>query len=250
MSTAATAGGATALELARAGHRVFATMRNAAAVPELLAVADQAAQALHDRRTLTVTLIVVSGAPGTGKSTIAAALGAALRFPVLSLDPIKEALADVLGLGGEDWSNQVGDAAAEVVFRLAAAFPDAVAEGWWRGPRRDRALGEFADATEVFCHCDPRLASDRAKARIGHGRHPIHRDVINPAMAARPAELAATVTPLRLGAGLIEVGVRRSPDGNAPAEPGNCHAAQRGPHAWPHERSWALLRERLLLQLS
>jgi predicted kinase len=142
-----------------------------------------------------VTLIVVSGAPGTGKSTIAAALGAALRFPVLSLDPIKEALADVLGLGGEDWSNQVGD----------AAFPDAVAEGWWRGPRRDRALDEFADATEVFCHCDPRLASDRAKARIGHGRHPIHRDVINPAMAARPAELAATVTPLRLGAGLIEV---------------------------------------------
>ena len=115
-------------------------------------MADQAAQTLHDRRALTVTLIVVSGAPSTGKSTTAAALGAALRFPVLSLDPIKEALADVLGLGGEDWSNQVGDAAAEVVFRLAAAFPDAVAE--------------------VFC---------------------------------RPAELAATVAPPRLGAGLIEV---------------------------------------------
>jgi len=63
-----------------------------------------------------VTQIVVSGAPGTGKSTVAAALGAALRFPVLSLDPIKEALADVLGLGGEDWSNQVGDAAAEVLW--------------------------------------------------------------------------------------------------------------------------------------
>ena len=57
----------------------------------------------------------------------------------------------------------------------------------------------------MFCHCDPRLAADRAKARIGHGRHPIHRDVINPAMAVRPAELAATVTPLRLGAALIEV---------------------------------------------
>ena len=55
-------------------------------------MADQAAQALHDRCALTVTLIVVSGAPGTGKSTIAAALGA--------------------------------------------------------GPRRDRAVGEFADATE------------------------------------------------------------------------------------------------------
>ena len=50
-------------------------------------MADQAAQDVHDRRSLTVPLIVVSGAPGTGKSTIAAALGAALRFPVLSLDP-------------------------------------------------------------------------------------------------------------------------------------------------------------------
>ena len=147
---------------------------------------------------------MVSGAPGTGKSTIAGALGTALRFPVLSLDPVKEALADVLGLGGEDWSNRVGDAAAEVVFRLASAFPDAVAEGWWRGARRERALAEFAGAVEVFCHCDPQLASDRAGARIGHGRHPIHRDVINPAMASRVALLATSVTPLGLGAALVE----------------------------------------------
>jgi predicted kinase len=55
--------------------------------------------------------MVVSGAPGTGKSPIARELGAALRLPVLSLDPIKEALADVLGLGDEDWSNRVGSAA-------------------------------------------------------------------------------------------------------------------------------------------
>ena len=54
-----------------------------------------------------------------------------------------------LGLGDEDWSNRVGDAAAEVVFRLAADFPDAVAEGWWRGARRDRAVTEFAGAVEV-----------------------------------------------------------------------------------------------------
>ncbi len=47
-----------------------------------------------------MTLIVVSGAPGTGKSTIAAAVAAHLGWPLLSLDTIKEALADVLGLGG------------------------------------------------------------------------------------------------------------------------------------------------------
>jgi hypothetical protein len=100
---------------------------------------------------------------------------------VLSLDPVKEALADVLGLGDEDWSNRAGDAAAEVAFRLASDFPDAIAEGWWRGTRRDRAVAEFAGALEVFCRCDPALAASRVAERRGAGRHPIHRDVINPA---------------------------------------------------------------------
>jgi predicted kinase len=165
-----------------------------------------------------VTVIVVSGAPGTGKSTIAAALAADLGWPLLALDTIKEALADVLGLGDEDWSNRVGDAAAEIVFRLSAQFEDAVAEGWWRGDRRARALGEFAGAVEVFCRCDPQLAELRMRGRHV-GRHPIHRDVINPSVMESAAGLAATVTPLRLGAALVEV------DTGAPDAPAMAVAA-------------------------
>jgi predicted kinase len=150
-----------------------------------------------------VTLIVVSGAPGTGKSTIATAIATDLRWPLLSLDPVKELLADVLGLGDEDWSDRLGDAAAEVIFRQAVSFPEAVAEGWWRRARRDRAVEIFAGAIEVFCHCEPELALRRMRDRHGVSRHPIHRDVINPAMLKRASELAATVTPLALGAGLI-----------------------------------------------
>ena len=155
---------------------------------------------------------MVSGAPGTGKSTIARELGAALRLAVLSLDPIKEALADVLGLGDEDWSNRVGDAAAEVVFRLAADFPDAVAEGWWRGARRDRAVAEFAGAVEVFCRATRTWPPPGRWPGATGGRHRIHRDMINPAgvgSAAHIASLAGDVTPLRLGGPLIEVDTGR-----------------------------------------
>jgi len=109
-----------------------------------------------------MTLIVVSGAPGTGKSTVAAALAADLRWPLLALDTVKEALGDVLGLGGGDWSDRVGDAAAEIVFRLAAAFPDAVAEGWWRGrnassPGRSRSSAA-ATRTRRCIGCGPGTA--------------------------------------------------------------------------------------------
>jgi predicted kinase len=158
------------------------------------------------RQTGSVTLIVVSGAPGTGKSTIAAALAAALRWPLLSLDPIKETLGDTLGLGDEDWSNRAGEAAAEIVFRHAVSFPDAIAEGWWRGARRDRAVATFVGAAEVFCRCDPALAQRRMADRVAAGRHPIHRDMINPAdVLSRGSQLAAAVKPLHLGAALVEV---------------------------------------------
>jgi len=168
----------------------------------------------HSARLGQVTLIVVSGAPATGKSTIASALAAHLRWPLLSLDPLKETLADVLGLGDgpgdEDWSDRLGDAAAQVIFRLTAQFPDAIAEGWWRGARRELALAAFAGAVEVFCRCPPELAARRMHDRHGVSRHPIHRDVMNPAIADRAFELARTVTALGLGAALIEVDTARS----------------------------------------
>jgi predicted kinase len=62
--------------------------------------------------------IVVSGAPGTGKSTVALHVADDLSFPLLSLDDIKETLGDCLGTGNEEWSDRTGDAAAEIIFRL------------------------------------------------------------------------------------------------------------------------------------
>jgi len=149
--------------------------------------------------------VVVSGAPGTGKTTVATILAEQLAVPMLSLDAIKEALAATLGVGDEDWSDRLGEAAAEVLFRLAASFPGVVAEGWWRRTRRDRAIQEFSGWIEVFCRCEPRVAQQRMRERAASDRHPIHRDVINPVLLEEAGAVAASVTPLHLGSALIEV---------------------------------------------
>lgn len=149
--------------------------------------------------------LVVSGAPATGKSTVSHVLGRAFATPVLSLDAIKETLADSLGLGDESWSDVLGDAAAEVVFRLALTSPGSIAEGWWRRKRRDRAIEVFAGRLEVFCTCDAEVAVRRAQDRVGQERHPIHRDVINPAALEPLAAVVAASTPLGLGGGLVVV---------------------------------------------
>lgn len=156
--------------------------------------------------------VVLSGAPGTGKSTIGSFISGALEFPLLSVDVIKETLADRLGTGDEDWSDLLGDTAADVVFRLARTFPAAVVEGWWRGERRARAVKEFEGCVEIFCRCEPTLAESRMRARHSTQRHPIHRDVINPALLDRASYLAETVVPLGVGTALMEVDTTRDVD--------------------------------------
>jgi hypothetical protein len=147
---------------------------------------------------------------------------------MLSLDAIKEAIADVLGLGGEDWSNAVGDAAAEVLFRLSATFPAVVVEGWWRGERRRRAEQEFAGCIEIFCHCPAAMAAERMRERLGTARHAIHRDVLNPTIIDGASALADAVEPLGVGSFLISVDTSTPLDGT-----GLCESVHRAFNAGP-----------------
>jgi predicted kinase len=64
-------------------------------------------------------LIVVTGAPGSGKSTVAQALASELALPLLAKDDVKEPLFDTLGVGDREWSRTLGAATYEILFALA-----------------------------------------------------------------------------------------------------------------------------------
>ena len=58
-----------------------------------------------------MTVIVVTGIPGSGKTTLAFALAETMGSSVISKDEIKESLMDSLGTGDNDWAKALSRAA-------------------------------------------------------------------------------------------------------------------------------------------
>ncbi len=155
-------------------------------------------------------VVVVSGYPGAGKTTLAVPLAEALGFPLLAKDFIKEQLYDSLGPGPQDplaWSRRLGSASMEVLWGLARWCPQVVLEANFR-PRspyeRAKLAGLTAQLVEVYCRCPPEVASRRFAERARLSRHhPAH--VLT---ALSPELLSEYGAPLALGP-VLEVDTTR-----------------------------------------
>lgn len=125
-------------------------------------------------------IVLVSGAPGAGKSTLARPLAAALGMPLLSKDVIKESLADSLGPRDDlmAWSRALGGASMELIWKLAAQSPAAVLEANFRPHstyEHEKLAGLGAQIVEVHCACPPDEAARRYNARGATAQqHAIH----------------------------------------------------------------------------
>jgi predicted kinase len=125
-------------------------------------------------------LVLVSGAPGSGKTSLAGPLAAELGFALLGKDRIKETLHDALGAPEPDlaWSRRLGGAAMELLWTLAADAPAVVLEANFRphsAYERGRISALCARPVEVNCVCPPELAARRyaERAATGHSVHVI-----------------------------------------------------------------------------
>ena len=69
---------------------------------------------------------MVTGIPGSGKTTLVEAPSTVLGVPVISKDTIKEALGEVLSAGGDEQSRLLGAASYEILFAIASRVPGRV----------------------------------------------------------------------------------------------------------------------------
>ena len=145
-------------------------------------------------------LVYVSGAPGSGKTSLAVPLAAELGYALLSKDRIKETLHDAFGAPDSDlaWSRRLGGAAMELLWALAADAPAVVIEANFR-PHSDYEKTKLsalaARPVEVHCACPPELAVQRYNARVTHPVHVITTLQLNDmAEYDRPVGIGTLVT--------------------------------------------------------
>jgi predicted kinase len=125
----------------------------------------------------TPLLVVVTGPPAAGKTTVARELAARLRLALIAKDTIKEALFDGLGTGDLAWSQRLGEATYLALLGIAeesvAAGAGLVLEANFIRGGEARLAALPARFVQVHCSAPLEVLVERYHNRE---RHPGHVD--------------------------------------------------------------------------
>ena len=159
-------------------------------------------------------LVIVGGAPGSGKTTLARRLAAELRLPLVAKDDVKEALYETVGAPTLDASRVLGNASYRIMYLMAERLLEAgvglvlesnFGRGWCEDELQPLVRRATGGAVMVLCGGDPETIVRRYRERAERGeRHPGHRDgQLVGTVAARLAD--GIYEPLDLDVPLVRV---------------------------------------------
>ena len=125
--------------------------------------------------------VVVSGIPGSGKTTIAHRLAPAIGLPLIDKDDILDRLFEAKGVGDSEWRRTLSRESDHILREEARRSTGAVLVSFWRLPGMPADSGTAADwlddpshrLVNVHCVCPPEIAAVRFSERR---RHPGHLD--------------------------------------------------------------------------
>ena len=161
-------------------------------------------------------LLIISGPPCTGKTTLGKSLAQEFHLPFINKDGFKEILFDRLGWSDRAWSKKLGVASMDILYSVLEAQLRAeqscIVESNFR-PEFDTQ--RFLELKEVYnfepfqiqCTCDGPTLLQRFKQRAESSssrRHPGHGDQLN-YEEFTPGLLKGRLSPLEIGGTLYEV---------------------------------------------
>ena len=131
-------------------------------------------------------IIIVTGRPAAGKSTLARWLSQELKLPLVSKDSIREKLFDRLGWKDRKWAQELGKASIDMMFYFAKAQLEVghsiIMDNSFYPPvstPRFQALKEKynAESIQIVCDSDRETLFQRFRSRAdSRNRHPGHGD--------------------------------------------------------------------------
>jgi predicted kinase len=143
-------------------------------------------------------LIILTGLPATGKTTLARALAVSAGWPLLSKDALKEPLMTALPRLAAPRSRDLSDASFALLFallpRVLEQAPGAVVEGNFRSGQHEAGFHEISaprPVLQVLCRVAEPTRRERILARAAErdARHPREAELARPAECDRFLEL-------------------------------------------------------------